>query len=185
MKTPMKSIVLVLGAVIGTSSTAFADAHHATAPTRIADLKLRQDEHVTVVNPPAPAGTSDETYQEFNGPVFVSGAVLFGASWGAGAIAASQSDRKGDDRLYVPLVGPWLDLADRGDCPVAERSCDNETTEKVLIIGDGVLQAAGAVLMLDGALVPRTVHRTTPAYARISPIHVGTDGHGFAWNGTF
>jgi hypothetical protein len=86
----------------------------------------------------------------------------------------------------VPLVGPWLDLADRGSCPIERQSCDNETTMKVLIIGDGVLQAAGAFMMLDAVLFPTTVHKSVPATAmRIKPIRVGDDGRGLAYRGKF
>ena len=59
-----------------------------------------------------------------------------------------------DRRLAVPIIGPWLDIADRGGCPVSAQSCDNETTNKILLVGDGVLQAVGTIAFVTGFLTP-------------------------------
>lgn len=126
---------------------------------------------VVVVNPdprPATATVIDqdpETYTEYdswNAPVFATGALVFAGSYGASAIVASQSDHPGADRLYVPVVGPWLALNDWGNCPIENPSCDENTTEKVLLVADGVFQAAGVITMVSGILSPssRTVTRT-------------------------
>ncbi len=187
MSTSIKTLGVALGALLLASTTALADEQG--APAARVNLTLQQDpDRVTIITPAAGGATSDETYQTMNSEVLVGGVVLFGASYGAAAIAASQSERDADRRLYVPLVGPWLDLADRGDCPIENQSCDDETTNKVLIIGDGVLQAAGALLILDAALFPRTVHRTSTtatALRHVKPIRVGDGGRGVALRGTF
>lgn len=187
MSASIKTVGVALGALLLTSTAALADEQR--APAARVNLTLQQDpDRVTIITPPVAGSTSDETYQTMNSEVLVGGVVLLGASYGAAAIAASQSERDADKRLYVPLVGPWLDLADRGDCPIANQSCDDETTHKVLIIGDGVLQAAGALLLLDAALFPRTVHRTSTtatALRHVKPIRVGDDGRGVALSGTF
>jgi hypothetical protein len=150
---------------------------------------------VVVVNPdPQPARTTIVThdpetytvYDAWNAPVFATGALVFAGSYAASAIVAGTSDHVGADRLYVPVAGPWLALNDWGDCPVAEPRCDKNTTDKVLLIADGVFQAAGVVTMLTGILSP-TSHtvvaspRTADAKKnKVTPTH-----NGFAVIGRF
>lgn len=187
----LQTLGVVLGSLTLLTSTALAGDKAPDMPTSLsmtgAVASTQGTDTITVITPPAP-GPAEETYQTMNGELFVSGVVLFGAGYAAGAIAASQSDREGMDRLYVPLVGPWLALSDRGACPVQDADCDGETTAKVLIIGDGIVQAAGAFLMLDAVLFPKTVRRTIPATAlRVKPIRVGStgEGRGLAYTGQF
>jgi hypothetical protein len=118
-----------------------------------------------IVTPPAPvvATTPDPEYRivydSYNAPVFASGALVFAVSYGASVITAATTDNdRGNHRLYVPVVGPWLALNDRGSCDITRAACDHETTAKVLLIADGVFQAAGIVGMLDGILQP-SAHR--------------------------
>ena len=144
---------------------------------------------VVVVNPePAPARTtivqqvpeSYEVQDSMNAPVFVTGALVFAASYGGAALVAATSDHPGADRLYVPVVGPWLALNDWGDCPISDPRCDENTTDKVLLVADGVFQAAGVLTMVTGILSPtsHTVYRTRTADAKkykLTPTR-----HGFA-----
>jgi hypothetical protein len=130
-----------------------------------------------IVTPPAPAPAPvvatpiepeyREVYDSYNAPMFASGAAVFGLSYGASVITAATSDnQRGNNRLYVPVVGPWLALRDRGSCDVLRSSCDHETTAKVLLIADGVFQAAGVIGMLDGLLRPST-HRVLVTQAKV------------------
>ena len=63
----------------------------------------------------------------------------------------------------LPVVGPWLALNDWGDCPITDSRCDDNTTDKVLLVADGVFQAAGLVTMVTGVLSPthHTVYQRT------------------------
>nr|HEX4317752.1 hypothetical protein [Kofleriaceae bacterium] len=106
-----------------------------------------------------PSDNGDLVYDPMNASVFGTGAVVFGGTYLASAIVAGSSDNVGDRRLWVPVVGPWLDLHDRGSCPIAESRCDNATSAKVLLVADGVFQAAGLLGMLDGVLEPSHHHR--------------------------
>jgi hypothetical protein len=123
----------------------------------------------TVIVNPAPAPvpppatyTPTEQYEEvtdtYNAPIFMSGALVFAASYAASVIVAANDGDRGNNRLYVPVVGPWLALSDRGSCDITKASCDHETTAKVLLVADGVFQAAGLLAMFDGILQP-TTHR--------------------------
>ncbi|HEY4240101.1 MAG TPA: hypothetical protein VGM88_09810 [Kofleriaceae bacterium] len=124
-------------------------------------------------------------------PVFTSGLATFGLSYGISTAVASDS---GDGRhihdLYVPVAGPWMALADRGGCP-AIGSCDNETTKKILLVADGVFQAAGVVTMIDAFVSPP--HRSVVVQSakidtklHFAPTLVGMNRDpGFAVSGHF
>jgi len=146
---------------------------------------------VVVVNPqPAAPRTvtyvqpeGEEVYDSWNAPVFATGALVFAGSYGAAAIASGMSDHPGADRLWVPVAGPWLALNDWGNCPIDQARCDSNTTDKVLLIADGVFQAAGIITMIDGLMSPshhRTVVRTAD-----KKVHVSPTGNGLAVFGSF
>jgi hypothetical protein len=125
--------------------------------------------------------------------VFTTGALVFGAAYGASVIAAASADDdndRGNKRLYVPVVGPWLALSDRGSCDISESRCDNETTAKVLLVADGVFQAAGIIGMIDGVLQPsshRVVARTAKEDSKlhVRPTTVAHGSPGLSLSGRF
>jgi len=140
-----------------------------------------QAPRTTVVQP----AESYEVYDAWNAPVFATGALIFAGSYGASAVVAATSDHPGADRLYVPVVGPWLALNDWGDCPIEQPRCDENTTEKVLLVADGVFQAAGVITMITGLLSPtsHTVYNR-PAVTDKS-IKIRPTKNGFAAFGRF
>jgi hypothetical protein len=91
-----------------------------------------------------------------NRPLLLTGAVLLAGSYGASAIVAATSDRSADDKLYYPVVGPWMDLNRRG-CDV--QVCSNNTLDRALLIGDGIIQGVGALGMLLSLVVPEKATR--------------------------
>jgi hypothetical protein len=129
-----------------------------------------------------------------NHSLITSGVITLGASYGASAIVAAQSDHPGDKRLFIPVVGPWLDLTDRGSCP-SNTSCDGETGYKVLIVVDGIVQAVGALDIVAGFLMPETVTtvaKSAPSTSvavfqpkvHVAPVSMAS-GYGLAAVGTF
>ena len=141
-----------------------------------------QPQRTVVVDTRTPTEET-EVSDNWNAPVFTTGALVFAGSYGASAIVAASSDHPGADRLYVPVVGPWLALNDWGNCPVEQPRCDSNTTDKVLLVADGVFQAAGLVTMVSGLLSPshHTVHTTRMAEkTKVTPTH-----NGFAVVGRF
>ena len=135
-----------------------------------------------VVQQPAPAAApvqtapaERETVTQKGGPsrpMLSSGLVTFGVSYGIAAVVGLSSDRDSDHRMVIPFAGPWIALAQRDDCGAdREFSCDNETTEKVLIATDGVFQALGGLLIIGSFLNPetRTVSRNV---ARQPDFHI-------------
>jgi hypothetical protein len=129
---------------------------------------------VVVTPPPPPTAPDYEVVEDsYNAPIFASGALVFAGTYGASVVtAASTDDSRGNHRLYVPVVGPWLALNDRGSCDVLRSSCDNETTAKVLLIADGVFQAAGLLAMLDGIFQPSTHRVVTRSVKLDTRVHV-------------
>ena len=163
----------------------------APVPTPVDPAPAQPAPPVVIVNPPpAPVTyTTEPQYETYtdtwNAPLFTSGALVFLGSYGASVVVAATSENdaidRGNDRLYVPVVGPWLALNDRPDCPVEQESCDMETTKKVLLVADGVLQAGGVVSMIAGLLSPteHRVIRRTPVVTRkvhVSPSAGGSPG---------
>jgi hypothetical protein len=163
-----------------------------TTTTVVTPPPQPQQPPVVVVNP-QPARTtvvrqtpeSYEVVDAWNAPVFATGALVFAASYGASAIVAGTSDHPGADRLYVPVAGPWLALNDWGDCPIENPRCDENTTEKVLLVADGVFQAAGVITMVTGLLSPTTHTVYTTRTADKKMIKVRPTKNGFAVVGRF
>lgn len=134
---------------------------------------------------PSAAAQEVRTVEESAGPNMAlvnSGAIMLGGAWAASYIVASSSPRAVDERLYIPVAGPWLDLANRGECA----GCSGEAMNKALLIGDGVLQAAG-VLQIVGAFVfpEKRVVRVGAAEMTVSPASLGRGAVGLTASGTF
>jgi len=120
--------------------------------------------------PPPIEPWTHEVYDMWNEPVFLAGAAVFAASYGASIGIAATSNHSGASRLYVPLIGPWLAWADWTSCSVTV--CSNEFEDKALLIGDGVLQAAGVLAMIGSFIFP--AHRLVNTYAaHVRPMRGG------------
>lgn len=91
-----------------------------------------------------------------NKPLLITGLVVLGGSYGASVVGAAISDRDSNDKLYYPVVGPWMALQDR-DC--AADPCGQKTLNTTLLIGSGVLQGLGALSVLMSLFIPeKTTH---------------------------
>jgi hypothetical protein len=102
-----------------------------------------------------------------NTPVIVTGSIMLGLAYTTSVAVAAKSELPADDNLYIPLVGPWLDLADRAGCAAGGNPACN--SNKVLIVVDGVAQGLGAAQILGGFVFParRVVStRLTPTATR-------------------
>lgn len=157
-----------------------------TPPTTSTTTTTSADDYTGT--PPAPVSTSPEPRESTtiyrhdrpNVPLLVTGASLFVSTYVTTAAIVGANGSVGDHDLYIPIVGPWINIADR-NCP---GDCPNETRDQALIIGSGVLQGVGAGLLLSSFLIPEKV----PA-ARISagPVKmvVAPAGPGVSALGTF
>src|SRR5690349_2938568 len=84
--------------------------------------------------PPRDAVTWEEVTP--NTEVISSGIFMLGLSYGTSIVVGAASDRQSDQFLFVPLAGPWMDLAHRGDCG---GFCGiGETTNRALLVANGL-----------------------------------------------
>lgn len=121
-----------------------------------------------------PERETSYTTTSVNTPLILGGAIVFAGAYGASAWVANNSEHAGADRLWVPVAGPWLALNDWGDCDIENPDCDETTTDKVLLIGDGVAQAVGLVAVVGGILSPRQhVVDTSVAGVNFAPSRNG------------
>jgi hypothetical protein len=139
----------------------------------------------------SPAVRQQISYARPNGPLLEKGIFAFFASYVPSVIVAVVNDNSYDKRLYVPVVGPWLDLADRPGCGGTGQSpCGTEAAYKVLLVVVGALQGLGAAATVVGLAVPERIITPAPAMAgkltlHVLPAQMGRDGYGMQALGTF
>ena len=112
-----------------------------------------------VVVAPAPGyGPRDTVLEDRlvpNTELIAGGALLLGVTYGTSVVVAATSDRDADDSLYVPIAGPWINLAERGGCDSRFDDCTAETLNKVLLVADGIFQGVGALQIVGGFVFPK------------------------------
>jgi hypothetical protein len=95
-------------------------------------------------------------------PLLITGSALLLGAYATSVGVAAVSDLPADDRLYVPIAGPFLNLGDR-PCPLASSQCsDEEDLAKASILGLGLAQGAGLGLTIASFFV-----KERPAETRI------------------
>lgn len=167
-------------AALASASTGFAQETTVTATTTAqpAQPAVVQEPPAattrTTAAPYVPSTDTSETTIEHrpNRTLLSTGIGIFVVSYGASVVAAAVSDRDADKNLFIPVVGPWLDVGDRGcdSSPCGSR----EDINKAIIITSGVVQGAGVLMALGSLVMPEstsvTEKRTT---AKAKPeVHV-------------
>jgi hypothetical protein len=152
-------------------------------------LSVVASSSVALAQPPAPPAAEPPrdviTYQESmpNGALIGSGLTMFGASYIPSLVVAASSSRGGDMSLYIPVVGPWVDLGQRdSQCPGSR--CYGDAANKVLLVADGIFQGLGALQILGGFLFPTTRTVTQTARVHVLPT-VGSSHVGLTAVGAF
>lgn len=194
------------------ATSSFADDSEVTstttvtqpAPQPVTPPTYVQQPTPVIVQPPAstttttaapyyPAGTdtTERTVEHRpNRTLLSTGIGIFVVSYGASAVAGAISDRESDKNLFIPVVGPWMDLADRS-CGTAEPCGNREDVNKAMIITSGVVQGAGVLMALGSLILPettsvtekRTTAKNKPTVA-VSPVSFGA-GAGLGAVGRF
>lgn len=116
------------------------------------------------------------------------GAWTLGLSYVPALVVAIESSQEADKNLYVPVAGPWIDLAAR-DCP----TCEHETANKVLLVTDGIFQGIGALQVVGSLLFVETRSAALGTKARVAklpplqvaPTRLVDGGYGLAARGNF
>lgn len=102
-----------------------------------------------------------------NWPMFHSGVWTFAGSYIPALVVSRVSPHDFDRPLAIPLAGPWIDLANR-DC----EGCKLETLNRVLLVGDGIMQSVG-VFKVIGSLFFWERRVTTIATVEPSQLPMG------------
>ena len=129
----------------------------------------------TTAAPYAPAPMGGDTYAEStteyrpNRPLLSTGAGLFVISYGASVVTAAVSPLDADKKLFIPLVGPWIDLDQRPG------GGNNEDLNKAMIITSGIVQGAGVLLALSSLVIPET--RSTTARTETAKVEKKPEVH--------
>ena len=111
---------------------------------------------------PAPPSFEDALRQPYierepNYELIAGGTLLFVSAYGFSAMTASASPVHADENLFIPVVGPWLDLAARPHCDNLRMhpACETEGANKAMLVASGVTQSLGVLLVLGGVLFPK------------------------------
>jgi hypothetical protein len=112
--------------------------------------------------------------------LYVGGAALAG-TYATTAVIAANNGSIGDHDLYLPVVGPWINLASRD-------SSTTSTGDTILIVGSGVLQGVGAGMVIASLFIPEKYATATiaagPVKMNVSPT-AGAGSGGVGAFGTF
>lgn len=165
MTTPSsKAPITAQGSTSGAATTPSATTPTSTTTTTSADDSTAAAPTPTPLAAPS-SGESTVVYNKRrpNKALLITGSALLVGTYVTTAALAGANGPDKDKNLYIPVVGPWLNLADR--TTASGRAGD--TRDTVLIAGSGVLQGAGAALLITSFFVPEKV----PA-ARISAGNV-------------
>ncbi len=87
-------------------------------------------------------------HQRPNKALLITGGSLLVSTYVTTAAVAAGEGSRADRDLYIPVAGPWINLANRES---------TSTGDTVLIAGSGVLQGVGAAMTLASFLIPEKV----------------------------
>jgi hypothetical protein len=109
--------------------------------------------------------------------LMVAGLVMFGASWSINAASAYVAD---EWKLAVPLVGPFMETQNvyTGTGYEANRMLVG------LLVFDGLIECAGAIMLVAGAITHHKVRVYDPPRVSVVPT-AGPSGAGLAAFGRF
>jgi len=97
----------------------------------------------------APMGEQKADVLRPNMPLLATGGLTFLAAYVPSFIVAIGSDHDDDKWLYLPVAGPFIDLASRGcgDGPQTS-TCGTTAWERGALIASGAVQTIGAAMMV-------------------------------------
>lgn len=137
---------------------------------------------------PTPINTTPSTQESMtvyakhtpNKALMFTGLGIFAGSYVTTAAITAGSPDTLDKSLYLPIVGPWLTLA---------QASDYGTGKTVLIAGSGILQGVGAGLAIASLFVPEKTAAATitagPVKMNVLPASYGVGSAGVGAVGTF
>jgi hypothetical protein len=177
----------------GVSGAVFLGAL-AWAPVSLAQLTVAAPPTGTTIVTAQPGVAEQTSYSAPNRVIVASGAGAFVGAYVPAILVAAVSGASYDNNLYIPLAGPWLDLANRPPCGgLGQQVCSTENGYRAMLIASGVFQGLGALATGVGLLTPErhtvrvTAKADAPAKANlhVAPSPVGHGGYGVTAFGDF
>jgi hypothetical protein len=154
---------------------------------------------------PVPSGYHRET--RVRKGLVVSGPIIFGIPYILSASVAASSRFEPDRWLYLPVVGPFADLGARGShcsrdtllvspgVTNTSETCVDDTAARFFLMLDGLMQTAGATMLILGLALPHhLLVRDDAPYTgsvpgqfawTIGPRSMGRTGYGLGVDGVF
>jgi hypothetical protein len=137
----------------------------------------------TTAAPYAPPGgdyAERETSIRPHRPLLSTGIGLFVVSYGASVVTGAVSSNDADRNMFVPVVGPWMNLAQR------DGGGSNEDINRAMIITSGIAQGAGVLMAVSSLFIPEKVEtkRVAKPEVKVTPVSFG-GGAGVGAFGTF
>jgi hypothetical protein len=176
----LHAAVATASALVLTAWTQSSRAEETLRSQQIQGSELSRLPPPVMVTPARDVVTTEEKVP--NAGLIASGAVMFSLPYATSVIVGASSTREGDRYLYVPVAGPWIDIAKRGPCRGA--GCEREMGNNVLLVANGVLQGVGALQILGGFIFPTTRTVTRTASVHVTPTG-GPSSLGLAAFGAF
>jgi hypothetical protein len=150
---------------------------------------------------PIPPGYHAETRPRKG--LVISGSIVFGIPYFLSLSVAASSKFTPDRWLYAPIVGPFVDLGNRkedcttiGNAPFGSTTtCKDDSSERFFLMADGLMQVAGATMLILGLALPQHLlvrddapfvgsKRSQFAWS-VAPQKMGRSGYGLGLAGTF
>lgn len=131
---------------------------------------------------PIPPGYHVETRPRKG--LIVSGSIILGVPYFLSLSVAASSKADADHWLYVPLLGPFIDVGNRKeDCNTfsngnfgSTTTCTDDSSVRFFLMTDGLMQAAGAAMLILGFALPQRL------LVRDDAPFVGSSGRQFVWS---
>ena len=191
MKSRLGSAIVALGAfaaigIVSTGAQAQQQGGVMVTPTNPSQGVMVTPAPGPVPTVPyrAPVGEQRAELVRPNVPLLTAGGLTFLAAYVPSFIVGATSDHDDDKWLYLPIAGPFIDLAARGcDNDVQENlpgsTCGTTAWERGALIASGVVQAAGAAMIVGSFFSANKRLVTTgevdkPRLLQITPTALGS-----------
>jgi hypothetical protein len=119
-----------------------------------------------------------------NRPMLITGGLVLIGTYATTAAVVGANGNSGDHDLYIPVVGPWINVAER----TCSGDCEDHKRDTVLITASGILQGIGSVMVLTSFIVPEKVATAKilagPVKMQVTPT-AAAGGAGVSAFGTF
>ena len=184
----MRSLTLLLGLLFVASTARAQESQPAPSPS----LPAPQPAAWQPGSPPPPGYHIEDRPRT---GLVVAGAVIAGIPYFFSVVTASSvGQANATGWLYLPVAGPWMTLGQRSyGCNSLDNG--NQSTSQSLqcvgdifavmgLIADGVIQAAGATLLIVGVAAERPVLVRDDQALHVTPMRVG-NGYGAGVVGSF